>query len=130
MDASDILAWLNGKPSSETKGQRRDVTIANSISWEPLSPRDGGDLWFFFNLETDCYNAEREGDPGPDLDWTSTSVWNNYGRCSLSATKWGDEAGFLVSRFSKFNLDRLSGRQFLVDTLALEDGDSDGMRAR
>jgi hypothetical protein len=47
----------------------------------------------------------------------------------LSATEWGDETGFLVGRLSKFSLDRLSGREFLVDTLPFENDDLDGARA-
>jgi hypothetical protein len=92
-----------------------------------------GDLWFFFHLETDRYDAERQGNPGPDegpdVDWKAESVWTNYGHCSLSATKWGDETGFLVGRFSKFNLDRLSGREFLVDRLPLKEDDAHENRA-
>lgn len=86
-----------------------------------------GDLWFFFHLETEAYDSESEGCPGsesgPDADWKSPITWGNFHSCTISATKWGEEAGFLVGRKSKFNLNRLSGREFHVDPLPLQADD-------
>lgn len=74
-------------------------------------------LVFDLHLESARYDAERkfEDVEDEDGDWNAPSVWTNYGRCSLSSTKW-NHAGFVVGTAKKpFDWSALDGTTFRVD---------------
>ena len=82
------------------------------FSWTgSLDPERG--IRFEFDLETDDYYAESEGNDAEDEgDWKSTVVWGNYHRCHLHANQ-----GFLAGTVkNKLSLEELTGRVFKVDT--------------
>lgn len=74
-------------------------------------------LVFDLHLESASYDAERkfEDVEDEDGDWNVPSVWTNYGRCSLSSTKW-NHSGFVVGTAKKpFDWGAVDGATFRVD---------------
>jgi hypothetical protein len=88
-----------------------------------------GTLWFFFHLTTENYDQDGPGVEGPgvgrDADWKSPTAWGNYHACTLSATNWGDNAGFPVGSWRKFSLNKLDGMEFIVDPLPVKSPDEE-----
>src|SRR5262245_65251611 len=74
-----------------------------ACTWTARVERGTG-IWFDLDLETEDYDAADEASADDDSDedaaesdWESKVVWNNYGSCILSSTRWpGDGCGFLV----------------------------------
>lgn len=66
------------------------------LVWTGRIEEDG--LYFDLDLRSEGYFEEREIESSePDVsDWSSPVVWGNYGRCSLSSTKWGPSEGIFV----------------------------------
>ncbi len=83
---------------------------------------EGGDLWFDLHLRSADYDSGREIDvdedeveDDKDSDWEAPIVWNNYHRCTLSSTFWGEEGGFRMCPLDAFSPAWLDGRGFEVD---------------
>lgn len=79
------------------------------------------EVWFDLHLRSEDYDAEREIDEPEDedidhpSDWDAPGVWNNYHRCTLSSTAWGDGGGFAVCALPDFSLARLDGLEVSID---------------
>ncbi|WP_327117130.1 hypothetical protein OHB12_06640 [Nocardia sp. NBC_01730] len=94
-----------------------------------------GHLWFDLHLQSADYNAERapeddaEWEPEDDEDhegWTSRIVWQNYHRCTLSSTYWGEDegTGFRAAEPGRpFLLKAAQPQQLTVDPLPLAEFD-------
>lgn len=84
------------------------------------SVRDN-EVWFDLHLRSEDYDAEREIDEPEDedvdhpSDWDAPGVWNNYHRCTLSSTAWGDGGGFAVCALPDFSLALLDGLKVSID---------------
>lgn len=82
----------------------------------------GGGLFLDLDLMTADYDAgdrPRGDDDDEDEDvgdWRSKIVWENYGRCSLSSTKWGHRGVLAGTSRKKFDLEALDGRVLRADT--------------
>lgn len=80
-----------------------------------------GALIFDLHVETASYDAadrERLGDDDDDDDggdWRSRGVWRNYGRCSLSSTKWGHRGIEVGSPQRPLDWAKLDGATLRVD---------------
>ena len=89
---------------------------------------EGGELWFDLHLQCAEYDSEREieDDEGEEHDasWEAPAVWNNYHRCTLSSTFWGEEGGFRVCAIDDFSFAWLDGRVFAVDSAVAEIDDA------
>lgn len=75
------------------------------------------------HLETADYDAEGPGqDDGPDADWTSPAVWDNFQACTLSNTAWGYLNEQLVRLdqppFRRFDPKDLAGKTVELDPVA------------
>jgi len=64
---------------------------------------EAGSVWFDLHLTSANYDEgdelrdEAEDDHERDDDWRAKGCWTNYGRCTMSSTKWDGEAtGFQV----------------------------------
>lgn len=82
---------------------------------------DDRGLWFDLHLESAYYDEDAPGRPARpnvvDYDWADGVVWDNYGRCTLSSTKWF-RGGFLVGTAAEpLDWARLRERTFRVDPL-------------
>jgi hypothetical protein len=87
-----------------------------------------GEVRFDLHLRSANYDNEREiDDDGAeyDSDWEAPIVWNNYHRCTLSSTSWGDSGGFRVSPAGDYAPAWLDGRAFTVDPAEGEIDDPD-----
>ncbi|WP_069162768.1 hypothetical protein [Nocardia altamirensis] len=88
---------------------------------------ENGNLWFDLHLRSADYCAD--GAPkgtGDEEDWASPVVWQNYGRCTLSSTYWGEDdgTGFLAATPGKmFQLKSLTPQRLTADPLPLVDAD-------
>lgn len=86
-------------------------------------------LWFDLHLETDDYNAEEEEDDYDDdyededegSDWEAKIVWENFGSCTISSTKWQSKGIKINTSQGKFDFNDLLQKPLEVDTLPLED---------
>lgn len=80
---------------------------------------ESGTLYFDFDIASADYSAgDRDDDDDDDLDagdWESKIVWNNYHRCSLSSTKWGDAGVPVASAKQRLDWTKLDGRTLRVD---------------
>ncbi|WP_433655303.1 hypothetical protein ACQPW1_30980 [Nocardia sp. CA-128927] len=88
---------------------------------------ENGNLWFDLHLRSAEYVAAgaREGVVGAD-DWSSAEVWQNYGRCTLSSTYWGEDdgTGFLAATpGNPFHLKSLTPQQLTAGPLPLLESD-------
>jgi hypothetical protein len=91
---------------------------------------ENGDLWFDLHLRSADYDSEREiadeeDEDEKDSDWEAPIVWNNYHRCTLSSTFWGEGGGFRVCRADSFSLAWLDGKVFTIDPTEGEIEDDD-----
>lgn len=82
---------------------------------------DDRGLWFDLHLQTAAYEADHPGErAGPnvrDYDWADPAVWHNYGRCTMSSTKWF-QGGFLVGTADEpLDWGKLGARAFHIDPL-------------
>ncbi|MBU2666203.1 hypothetical protein KOI35_22130 [Actinoplanes bogorensis] len=87
---------------------------------------DLGQLWFDLSLRTADY--DEAGDPGPDdrPDWESPIVWNNYHRCRISSTFWGEATGVLAATPGRpFRIADPQPQRLAADPLPIEDLDAD-----
>ncbi|MEU2034434.1 hypothetical protein [Nocardia amamiensis] len=67
------------------------------FAWTGRMDQAGG-LWFDLHLRSAEYDAEHRPDDDRDddsdiEDWLSPIVWQNYHRCTLSSTYWGEDEG-------------------------------------
>jgi hypothetical protein len=78
-----------------------------------------GRVWFDLHLRSADYSSERrvedDEDTEYDNDWEAPIVWNNYHRCTLSSTHWGDGNGFEVCAVEDYSPEWLDGRAFIVE---------------
>jgi hypothetical protein len=92
---------------------------------------EGGDLWFDLHLRSAEYDSERQFDADDENEedeassWEAPIVWNNYHRCTLYSTFWGEQGGFRVCAIDAFSLAWLDGRAFAVDPVEAEIEDAD-----
>ncbi len=89
---------------------------------------EDGELWFDLHLRSAEYDSEREVEDDEEKDlssWEAPIVWNNYHRCTLSSTFWGEEGGFRVCPIDDFSLAWLDARVFAVDPMEGEIGAAD-----
>lgn len=96
-----------------------------------------GRLVFDLDLQSASYDADdrRTSDANVDdededapSDWKARGVWTNYGRCSLSSTKWGHRGIEVGSPGKPFAWTKLSGATLRADratkTLPSFEGDA------
>jgi hypothetical protein len=72
---------------------------------------DDRGLWFDFHMRSVSYPRSRgDEDEEVDSDWRAPSVWQNYGRCTLSTLQWpGVFTGIRVGDAERpFDMSRLS----------------------
>jgi hypothetical protein len=82
---------------------------------------EDGRVWFDLHLRSADYSSERRIEDDEDTeygsDWEAPIVWNNYHRCTLSSTQWGDGNGFEVCAVEDYSPEWLDGRLFMVDSI-------------
>jgi hypothetical protein len=95
-----------------------------------------GRLWFDLHLRTADYDEgdvkndqdqdeDENGEPGERSDWESPIVWNNYHRCTISSTFWGEGSGLLAATAGRpFRLGGAEPQPLAADPLPA--GDRDG----
>ncbi len=132
------------KPSMPGQGRRRATASAPpdrivfpgnpwplghaivAFRWSARIEPDSG-LWFDLHLESADYDSEDGGGVTEEREsspnWESKIVWNNYNSCILSSTQWDDDGFIARPDGTPFDFDSLSGREFIVDPLPIEDDD-------
>ena len=79
-----------------------------------------GSVRLHLRLVTEDYSMSAANETDDSSDWTSKTVWDNYGHSIISSVDWG-RRGFIVSENSKnFGIDDIEGQTFIVDTVDLD----------
>ena len=90
--------------------------VIDEFRWS--AARRGANIWFDLHLVTANYYAERDIEEDEDTDyetdWMSPGVWGNYGRCTISSSKW-HRGGFLACPASEYEARRIDGLRLAVD---------------
>jgi hypothetical protein len=121
-------AGRKAKPAGRAKSQPQGRIFFIGNPWPEGHPVEefawtarlvDDELWFDLHLRSADYDSEREieydDDTDYDSDWEAPIVWNNYHRCTLSSTFWGEIGGIRVCRLDAFSLAWLDGRVFELD---------------
>ncbi|AWK05025.1 hypothetical protein HYN56_12620 [Flavobacterium crocinum] len=84
-------------------------------------------IWFDFHLKTENYYAEDdtnlndEEDEDAESDWDAKGVWENFHRCTMSSTFWGDNGIKINTKSEKVSFNDLIKEALLADTFPLDD---------